>query len=142
MADEVRYSFRPVVLCSVLAISGLLLLGLGLALVMTLQQLQMLLGVLVLIVVGVLFVGVYVLSRCAEIIDAQGVRCREIAGDWREVRWTDAVSVTRRHVPRSGRKGGYTMLVIRDCKGETVEVFCNERTAELVGRYAPVAIDD
>lgn len=132
-----RYVLRPVALCCVLAAGGVLLLLLGLRLVMAIRGVRLVLGLALLVGSGLLFVGVYLLGRCAVIVDGQGIRIREAVGGWRQMRWSEAVSVSRKHVPRSGRSGGYTMLVITTCEKETFELIENERTRALVIQYGP-----
>lgn len=135
-----RYAYRPVALCGVLTACGLLLLLTALRLIMALRGVRMVLGLLLLIAAGLLFLGVYLLSRCAVIVDAQGIRTREIVGDWREIRWPDVTSVTQRCENRSGRMGGYVMLTVQGRNGEAVEVIRNDRTLAMIQRYSPVAI--
>ena len=142
MGQTERYEFRPVVLCAICGFFGLLLLGAGLKQIMTLDHLRMLLGVVLLIAVGFLFVAVYLLSRCAVIIDDQGVRVCGIAGEWREIRWPEVAEVTLRAEPRQGRRGGDVMLVIRSRGGEIIEVIRNERTQAMLRRYSPVSVPE
>ena len=137
-----RYVFRPVVLCAICGFFGLLLLGAGLKQIMTLEHQRMLLGVVLLIAAGFLLVAIYLLSRCAVIIDDQGVRVCGIAGERQEIRWSEVVEITLRAEPRQGRMGGAVMLVIRSRSGETVEVIRNERTQAMLRWYCPVPVPE
>ncbi|MBQ7848199.1 MAG: hypothetical protein IJ343_00550 [Clostridia bacterium] len=140
MGREDCYAYRPVALCSVLTACGLLLLLSGLKLIMALRGMRMVLGLLLLIVAGFLFLGVYLLSRCAVIVDAQGIRTHEIVGDWREIRWPDVISVSQRYEKRSGRTGGSVMLTVKSRDGDDVEVIRNDRTLAMIRRYSPVPV--
>lgn len=141
MQDRERYMLRPVALCCVLTAGGVLLLLLGLRLFMAIRGVRMILGLVLLIVSGLLFVGVYLLGRCAVIMDAERLRIRGFAGDWRQMRWTEAAAVTRRYVPQHGRSGGCAMLVVTTRAGERFEVLQNDRTLMLLQKYCPVSID-
>lgn len=142
MGKAERYVFRPIVLCAICGFFGLLLLRAGLKQIMTLDHLRMLLGVALLIAVGFLFVAVYLLSRCAVIIDVQGVRVCGIAGEWREIRWSEVLEITLRADPRQGRMGGDAMIVIRSRSGESIEVIRNERTQAMLRRYCLVPVPE
>lgn len=142
MAEKDRYAFRPVALCSVLALGCALLIWCGLQQVMMLDGARLALGVVLLIAAGLLFVAAYLLGHAAVIIDSQGVRVREIAGDWREIRWAEVTEVTLRAEPRSGRTGGSAMFVIRSRGGATIQVIRNERTQAMLRRYSPVPIPE
>lgn len=142
MAEKDRYAFRPIVLCCLLAALGVLVLLSGLKQIMRLDGAWVLLGVALVIAAGFMFTGVYVLSRCAAIIDEQSVRVREIAGEWQEICWADVTEVTLRAEPRRGRMGGDVMLVIRSRSGESIEIIRNERTQAMLRRYSPVPVPE
>ncbi len=137
MARKDRYAYRPIALCSVLALGGLLLLLLGLKQIMALRGPRLLLGLVLLFAAGLLFLAVYLLGRCAVIVDQQGVRDRRVVGDWRLLRWEDIASVTRKHVVREGRTGGYTALVFIGRQGEEMEIVEKDEILALVGKYGP-----
>jgi len=138
--DE-RYAYRPVALCSVIAAGGLLLLLAGLRQIMALRGWRFMLGLALLVAAGLMFVGVYLLGQCAEILDAEGIRIREMNGSWRQMRWEDAVDVSVKEGPKRGRSGGgYALLVVTTRTGEAFEVIRNERTLAMVRRYCPEAI--
>lgn len=67
-----RYVLRPVALCCILAAGCVLLLIAGLRLVMAIRGVRLVLGLVLLVASGLLFVGVYLLGRCAVIVDGQG----------------------------------------------------------------------
>ena len=122
MTRDDRYAFRPVALCSLLALSGVMLLLLGLWLITMLRDEMMALALIVLFASGLVFLGVYLLGRCAVIMDAQGVRTRGSVGDWQEVRWTDVVSVSSEPAARTenGRANhaGHPERIGRGCVGD------------------------
>ena len=141
MAED-RYVFRPVALCAVLTAMGLLVLLSGLKQIMKLDGAWVLLGVALVIVAGFMFTGVYLLSRCAVIMDDRGVRVRGSAGDWQEIRWVEVTEVMLRAEPRRGRMGGDVMIVIRSRSGEAIEIIRNERTQAMLHRYSPVPVPE
>lgn len=142
MARDDRYVFWPVALCSLLGLGGVLLLLLGLWMITTFRDGMLALAVIVLIADGFLFLGVYLLGRCAVILDGQGVRLRGIVGDWREVRWMDVVFISVGPVASNKKPGGRNMLIIRDRAGVAVEVIRNERTLAMLRRYSPVPVPE
>lgn len=142
MARDDRYVFWPVALCSLLGLGGVLLLLLGLWLITTFRDGMLALALIVLIADGFLFLGVYLLGRCAVLLDGQGVRLRGFVGDWREIRWEDVASISVGAVASNKRPGGQTMLIIRDRAGVAVEVIRNERTLAMLRRYSPVPVPE
>lgn len=142
MTRDDRYAFRPVALCSLLALSGVMLLLLGLWLITMLRDEMMALALIVLFASGLVFLGVYLLGRCAVIMDAQGVRTRGSVGDWQEVRWTDVVSVSSEPAAHGRKTGDRTMLVIRSGSGVAVWVIRNEHTLAMLRRYSPATVPE
>ena len=144
MAEKDRYVFRPVVSCCLLAALGVLVLLSGLKQIMRLDGAWVLLGVALVIVAGFMLTGVYMLSRCAVIMDDRGVRVRGLGstGDWQEIRWMEVTEVTLRAEPRRGRMGGDVMIVIRSRSGEAIEIIRNEQTQAMLRRYSPVPVPE